>query len=433
VGLRTTEAGEAMNSAICGGLVVCAAGAVALGAGATGSGEASWLQWGGPDRSFRAESKGLSATWPAEGPRKLWSRELGDGYSAILVDGSRLYTMHRVEGREAVICLDAADGKMVWEQRYEAPLAKGHVTEFGEGPRATPLISGGAIYAIGVSGKMHALDKASGKVLWAHDLWGEFGGNALEHGYASSPVEYADTVIALVGGPGQSLVAFDKKDGRVAWKSLDFRNSYSSPRILKVNGKDQLVTFMATEVIGVDPASGALLWSHPHENQWKHNINMPILIDGNRLFLSAPEAGAKGLKLVADGDKTRVEEVWSTRKIQFYHVTTVSEGDWAYGSTGQMAPAFMAAINMRTGEIGWRERGMAKANVVWADGKLLILDEDGKLYLATATPEALTVHAKASLFDEVAWTVPTVVGQRMFVRSKKSIMALDLGQEGAES
>jgi outer membrane protein assembly factor BamB len=289
------------------------------------------------------------------------------------------------------------------------------------------LISGSTIYAIGVSGKMHALDKASGKVLWSHDLWEEFAGNALEHGYSSSPVEYKGTVIALVGGPGQSLVAFDKKDGKVVWKSLDFQNSYSSPRILKVNGKDQLVTFMATEVIGVNPTNGKLLWSHAHENQFKQNISMPILIDGNLLFLSTPEVGAKGLRLVQEAEATRVEEVWSTRKIQFYHVTTVNDGDWAYGSTGQMSPAFMAAINVRTGEIGWRERGMAKANVVWADGKLLILDEDGKLYLATATPESLTVHSKASLFDEVAWTVPTVVGKRMFVRNKKSIMALDLG------
>jgi outer membrane protein assembly factor BamB len=332
-----------------------------------------------------------------------------------------------------VICLAASDGKTIWEQRYEAPLAKTHVTQFGEGPRATPLISGGTIYAVGVSGKLHALDKASGKVLWSHDLWGELGGTVLDHGYASSPVEYGSTLIALVGGTGHGIVAFDKADGKIVWKSQDFQNSYSSPRILKVNGKDQLVTFMATELVALDPKTGALLWTHPHENQWRQNINMPMLIDGNRLFLSAPEAGAKGLKLVAEGDKTRVEEVWATRKIQFYHVTAVSEGDWAYGSTGQAAPAFLAAINMRTGEIGWRERGMAKANVIWADGKLVVLDEAGKLYLATATPESLVVHATASLFEDVAWTVPTIVGKTMFVRNRKNAMAVDLGAAGSKS
>ena len=131
----------------------------------------SWIQWGGPGQEFRAASTGLAAEWPEAGPRELWSRELGDGYSAILVEDGRLYTMYRSDEKEAVICLDATDGKTIWEQRYEHEPAEGHVRNFGSGPRSTPLIDGDRIFTIGVAGKMHALNKKDGKVLWTHDLW----------------------------------------------------------------------------------------------------------------------------------------------------------------------------------------------------------------------------------------------------------------------
>ena len=133
------------------------------------------------------------------------------------------------------------------------------------------------------------------------------------------------------------------------------------------------------------------------------------------------------MKLARKGDKTELVEVWSSRKIQFYHVTSVAIGDYVYGSTGSRDPCFFAAINIKDGKVAWRERGFAMATCVLADGQLISLDEDGQLGLATATPEKLTVHSKVSLLDKVSWTVPTVVGTKMYVRDKKIIMALDLG------
>jgi outer membrane protein assembly factor BamB len=386
----------------------------------------SWTQWGGPNQDFRAPSAGLADSWPEEGPKKLWSRDLGEGYSAILVEDGRLYTMYRDEDKEVVIALDAGDGETIWEHRYDHAPAEGHITQYGKGPRSTPLIDGDRIYTIGVAGKMHCLNKKDGKVLWSHELWGdEFGGSFLNHGYSSSPVAYKDTVLALVGGEGHGIVAFNKKDGSVAWQALDYTNSYSTPRIYDVGGQDQLIVFMAEALIGVDPSNGELAWEYPHQNQWGQNINMPVMVDGH-LFMSSLEAGAKGLKLTRNGAKTEVEDVWTSRKIQFYHVTSVREGDYVYGSTGGQVH-FMSAVNVKTGEIAWRKRGFAKANVVYADGRLIILDEDGKLALTTATPEDLTVHSEVSLLDKVAWTVPTIVGKTMFVRDKTNILALDLG------
>jgi outer membrane protein assembly factor BamB len=409
-------------------LVAAAALVLPLGwAAQAGDSGGSWTQWGGAHQDFKADSKGLADSWPEDGPKKLWSRELGEGYSAILVEGDSLYTMYRAHDKEIVVRLDAKTGETIWEHRYDHSPAEGHVHQFGDGPRSTPLLVGDRLFTVGVAGRMHALDKKDGKVLWSHDLWADFGGTVLQHGYSSSPVAFGKTVIVLVGAEEKSIVAFNMKDGEVAWATQSFKNSYSTPRIINLDGKDQLVTFMAHEMVGIDPGTGELLWRYEHANQFEQNISLPVLADNGVLFLSSPQAGARGLKITQDGDEAEIEEVWSTRKIQFYHVSTVRIGDYVYGSTGTMAPAFMAAINIKTGEIPWRKRGFAKANCVYADGKLFILDEDGYLYLTKPGPEDLTVVAKTNLLEKVAWTAPTIVGKTMYVRDKKNIMALDLG------
>jgi outer membrane protein assembly factor BamB len=273
---------------------------------------------------------------------------------------------------------------------------------------------------------MHALDKTDGTVLWDRDLWGaDLAGNRLGHGYASSPVAYRDTVILPVGGPGAALVAFDQATGEIRWQAHDFRNSYSSPNLYTLAGEEQLVVFMAEELVAVDPATGVLRWSWPHVNQWGHNITMPAVL-GDTIFFTSPQAGARGLRLTPNGEGVDIEQLWSTRRIQFYHAATVQQGEWVFGSTGTTSPAFMTAINIRTGEVAWKKRGFAKANCVEADGRLLILDENGVLYLAEATPEELIVRAEAKILDRFAWSVPTIVGQTMYVRDEDQILALDL-------
>ncbi len=396
----------------------------------------NWTQWGGPGHDFKAPGTGVAASWGEWGPKQLWVRDLGEGYSTILVEDGRLYTMYRADDLdEVVICMDAATGETIWEHVYDDDPDEGHVTQFGTGPRSTPLISGDSIYTIGIAGMMHSLNKADGKVNWSHELWGEkFGGTKLNHGYSSSPIEYKDTIIVLVGGEGKSIVAFNKKDGSVAWQNQSYKNSYSTGQILEINGQEQLVAFMAKELVGVDPNNGEEYWRYAIENQWDQNINLPALVDGQYLFLSVSQAGSRGLKLTpGENGKTDVEELWSSRKIQFYHATTVNQGDFVYGSSGTRSPAFMSAVNVKTGEIPWRERGFAKANSVYADGRIVVLDEDGKLYLTTATPEGLTVHSEVELLDRVAWSAPTIVGKHMYVRDKQRVMALDLSASRTEA
>lgn len=388
--------------------------------------ESSWLQWGGPGRDFIAPALRLAPSWPEDGPTRLWQRPIGDGYSAILAEQDRLYTMYREGDFESVVSLAAPTGATIWEHRYKSVYVG--MRGYGTGPRSTPLIVGDRIFTIGAAGTMFALDKHSGEVLWRRDLWGpELDGNRLGHGYSSSPVAYEDSIIVPVGGSGASLVAFEQDSGEVRWKAHDFRTSYSSPTILEIAGEPQLVAFMAEAVIGVDPATGELLWQHPHTNQWGTNIVLPSLIDKETLMISSPQTGARGLRLTRDGDSIAVEQIWATRRVQFYHSSTVRQGDWIYGSSGTTTPAFMMAINGRTGEIGWKKRGFAKAVCVGADDRLVILDEDGMLYLATATPEDLIVHSETQLLERVAWTAPTIVGSTMFVRDRTQILAVDLG------
>ena len=388
-----------------------------------------WPQWGGPNRNFKSEATGLSSSWPATGPRRLWSRELGEGYSAIVTSGGALYTMYRKGDDEIVIALDAQDGKTAWEYRYPAPFLKGMDMGNGPGPHATPLIVGDLLFTAGVTAKLHCLDRRTGKLVWSHDLWGEFKGTLIDTGYSASPIAYEGNIIVMVGGPGQALMAFDQKAGRLAWKGLDFANSPSSPTLINVGGQDQLVAFMAKQVIGADPRNGNLLWSHPHVTDWDLNISMPVWGEDNLLFLSsAYGVGSRVLQLTRSGDRTTVKEVWYNSRVRVHKDPAIRVGDFVYASSGDFGPAPLTAVNVKTGEIAWQDRSFAKSSLVYADGKLIILDEDGNLGLASVSPGGLKVHSKVALLERLAWTVPTLVGTKLYVRDRKKILALDLGQ-----
>ncbi|HEU4769778.1 MAG TPA: PQQ-binding-like beta-propeller repeat protein [Pyrinomonadaceae bacterium] len=387
--------------------------------------QSDWLQFGGPTRDFVSTSKGLAAAWPATGPRQLWSRPLGEGYSAILVNGNTLYTMYSEGQQEIVIALSADTGKTIWEHKYDAPHA-GMNYEYGAGPHSTPLLVGDLLYTVGATGKLFAFDKKTGKVEWSHDMWKEYGGTKMDRGYSASPIAYKNTIILPLGGNGQTLIAFNQKDGSVAWKNQSLDMSPASPMIINVNGQDQLIAFLGKVVAGLDPNNGNLLWSHPHVTEWGLNISMPVWGSDNLLFISsAYSGGSRVLKLTQKDGKTTAEELWY-RRMRLHHGTAIRIGDYVYGSSGDFGPAFFAAVNVKTGEISYQDRTFPKSNLVLADGKLIILDEDGNLALANATPTELKVISKASVLKNLAWTVPTLVGTKLYLRDRRTIAALDL-------
>jgi outer membrane protein assembly factor BamB len=395
-----------------------------------------WTQWGGPRRNFTSEAKGLATSWPAGGPKQLWTRALGEGHSSILVDGSRLYTMYRPLGllsvvrrsqEEVVVSLDAATGKTIWEHRYPAPTA-GLDLSYGAGPHSTPLIVGNRLFAASTMKELFALDKQTGKVLWSHDMIKEFDAGMPGRGFAPSPIAYRETVILPAGGPN-AVLAFDQTSGKIVWKSAALEASPATPLLITVDGEDQLVLFGGAEIVGLNPSSGAILWRHPHKTDWGLNISTPVWGEGNILFLSsAYNSGTRALHLSKAGGKTTVKELFFTNQMRVHIGTVIRIGDYAYGASGDFGPAFITAINVKTGKIAWRDRSFSRSTFLHADGKLVILDEDGALGLATVSPEGLKVLTRADVMTKTSWTVPTLVGTKLYLRDRKNMLALELGQ-----
>ncbi|HEY7182979.1 MAG TPA: PQQ-binding-like beta-propeller repeat protein [Blastocatellia bacterium] len=389
----------------------------------------AWLQWGGPNRDFKVAAQGVKESWPAGAPKQLWSRPLGEGHSSILVEQGKLYTMYSNGNREAIISLDAETGKTAWEFPYEANTS-GLDLSAGKGPHSTPLIVGDLIYAVGMKGTMHALDKNNGRVVWKHDLWSELGGAFNERGYSASPVAYKNTVIVPVGGrPGQCLMAFDQRTGAVVWKNINFTPAPASPLIINVGGQDQVVHFGQDEIYGADATNGNLLWSHPHKTSWGLNISTPVWdpADGLLFMSSAYGTGSRVIRLARSGDKTTVTQVWENNRVRIHFGNAVRVGDLVYGSSGDFGPAFFTAINVKDGKIAWQDRALARASFLYADNKFVILDEDGELAIASPGQNGLQIHAKAPVMKKLAWTVPTLSGTKLYLRDRGTIMALDLG------
>lgn len=399
--------------------------------------DTAWLQWGGPRRNFMIETTGLASSWPEGGPRRLWQRSLGEGHSAVVVENGRLYTMYRPAGllsyvrrsqQEAIAALDAASGKTIWEHTYSSATGGLNLSE-GAGPHSTPLIVGNLLFTASSRTEVLALDKNTGKVVWSHDLVREFGAVQDDRGYSPSALAYRDTVIFPAGAPGASVMAFNQKTGDVVWKGGNVPTGPGSPILINVDGQDQLVVSGANEIAGMDAASGAVLWSHPHKTDWGLNISTPVWGADNVLLVSsAYNNGARLLKLSQSGGKTAVQELWYQNRMRVHIGTMIRLGDYAIGSSGDFGPCPTVAIDLKTGAILWQNREFARSTFLYADNKLIIMDEDGNIGLASPSRQGLNVLAKASVLTNRAWTVPTLVGTTLYVRDRSQIAAFDLGK-----
>jgi outer membrane protein assembly factor BamB len=400
-----------------------------------GATDPEWPQWGGPHRNFMSDTKGLASSWTSGGPMRRWSRSLGEGHSSILVDGGRLYTMYRPVGllafvrrsqEEIVVSLDAASGRTIWEFRYPAPTDGVDFSE-GAGPHSTPLIVGNRLYAASSRKELFALDKTSGQRLWSHDLIKEYGASPPGRGYTCSPLVYNGTIIVTVGGSNQAVAAFNQETGALVWKTGDFEVAPASPILIDVDGQPQLVVFGGDRVAGLDPANGRMLWSHPHRTAFGLNISTPVWSGGLLFISSAYGTGSRALELRQAGGNTLVAEKWFTNRMRVHIGTVIRLGEYAYGSSGDFGPAFLTAVDMKTGNMVWQDRSFARAQLLYADGKVIILDEDGTLGIATVSPQGLKVLARASILDHVSWTPPTLAGTTLYVRDRKNIAAFELG------
>lgn len=400
-----------------------------LAAGAAGAGD--WPQWGGPNRDFTVAVAGLAERWPDAGPRRLWRRPLGAGHAAVVTRGDLVFAVHRDGDDEVTSALAAASGETVWQRRDPALPRPGHAVEFSRGPNATPAVTGGVLVTLGYAGLLQGLDADTGEPLWRHDLLADFAGELLRFGYAASPLLHHGLVIVLVGGARQGVAAFDPRDGAVVWRSPPLYVSYASPIAVDVGGQEQIVFLSAEEVFGLDAGNGALLWRAPCRNGFANNASDPIWNgDGLLWVASQPGDGARVLRLVRHGDGTTVERLWADREIALHFWNAIRVDDHVYASLGPAGTDF-TAVDLRTGGIAWSVERFRKARPIRAGGKLILLDEDGRLVLARVSPEKLEVLAETRLFEGEAWTVPTLAGTTLYARDQREVVALDLAAEGA--
>ncbi|HLN02833.1 MAG TPA: PQQ-binding-like beta-propeller repeat protein [Bryobacteraceae bacterium] len=388
-----------------------------------------WTLWGGKNRDFIVNTSGLADSWPAGGPKKLWSRPLGDGYSAIAEEAGVLYTAFRRGSKDVVTALDAATGKTRWEYEYDNPFTNAYSEGAGPGPYAMPQVVGDRLVTASSTGKIHSLEKKTGKVVWSHNLYAEFHATKLQFGYSCHALPYKDTLIYLAGGEGDGAIAFRQSDGSVVWKALQFTNSHSSPLLINVDGQPQVVALAANTVFGFNPDNGALLWTHEHKTPYGLAVSTPVWAPGNLLFVaSAYGEGARTLHLSQSGGRTTINELWYDPHLELHIGTAIQRDGYVYISSGYNGPVLMTAVELKTGTIKWRERGFAKAQLVYADGKIILADADGTLALCRVSPQKFEVLSKASVLESIAWTPPTLVGTRLYLRDRKTVEAFDLAR-----
>ena len=327
-----------------------------------------------------------------------------------------------------MLAANAETGATLWEHATPMEFKSDAGAEMGNGPYATPLVVGDRLFIAGVAGRLQCLDKKTGKLLWTQQLWSEHHGSPMMYGYASSPIAFRDTVIVPVGGPGKALMAFQQADGKTVWSKNDFGNVYSSPVLISVGGLEQLAAVMDGAVIGVNPHNGDLQWQVPFQAEYSIAVASPVWGPDNLLFVSAEyNAGAKVIELQRSGQQTKATELWSSNRLRLHHGNAMRIGDAIYFSSGgKGSQAILSAVHARSGKIYWQERSIEKATFVWADQKLITLDQDGNLMIAYPSPAGFKIAAKAKLLEHLAWTPPTLVGPRLYIRDRRTMMSVDL-------
>ena len=404
-----------------------------------------WPQWGGPQRNFQVtaadrDDAKLAQRWADDGPPRLWDRPLGRGSSSLVVVEGRLFTMYGGEGQgegqgesEGIVAMDAGTGETLWQFTYPIQLHHSYPKEFHQGPTSTPAVTQGRVIAVGFTGLLHALDAESGELQWSHDLISDFGGQRLRFGHAASPLLFEDQMIVLVGGAEVGLMAFRPSDGAVTWRSEPLFASYASPIHARVDGEDQIIVLSDEEVLGVAVESGSILWRVPCRNGFANNASDPIFAADSRLWIASQAGyGAKVFELLRQDGAMRPRPVWTNAEINLHYWNAMRIGDTVYASIGPSGTDF-AAVDIHSGNVLWRQEDrIEKGRAIFADGKLIVLDETGKLLLIEPSPDRLEVLAELQVFDGEARTAPTLVGTRLFLRDPTRVIALELSAEGLD-
>jgi len=379
-----------------------------------------WPQWRGPNRDGISKETGLLKNWPASGPKVLWRVPTGQGYAGIVIAKGRGYTMIGEGESEFIISFDPANGKEVWRVKADGMF----YNDQGNGPRSTPLVDGEIVYSLSGNGKLHALSTKDGKTVWSHDLRGEYGGKIPQWGISTTPLVEGNLLIVDVGGnSGHSVMAFNKANGKVVWKSESDIPGYSAPIAITVNGMRQALVFTGSRLVSLAPTDGKLFWSYDWETRYDVNAATPVFIPPDKIFISSNYGkGSALLQTKANNGKATMQEVWKGREMKNHFSSSILYENHLYG----FDDAFLTCLDVATGQPKWQQRGFNKGSLLFADGHLIVLGEYGKLALVEATPAGYKEKANVEILKGRCWTVPTLAGGKLYLRNQSEMLCLEV-------
>lgn len=384
-----------------------------------------WPQFLGPTRDGVYAGNDLAATWPAGGPKTLWKKKVGAGWSGPVVAGGKLICFHRVADKETVECLDALSGKSIWKSDYDST----YQDDFGfdPGPRSTPAIDGNLVYTFGAEGMLNCWQLSDGNRLWNVDTRKDLEAGKGFFGIVCSPLIEGDAVILNVGGKNAGIAAFDKTGGKLLWEATQDEAGYSSPIAAKIGGKRYVLSLTRAGLVALNPRSGKVFFEHGFRSRNNASVNAatPVLIGNDQVFISASYGtGAALLRL----DEAMPKVLWANDdSLSCHYATPIYHDGHLYGFDGRQEQGCnLRCIEARTGKVKWSENAFGAGTLMRIGDDLLILHENGELIRAAATPAGFKVKDRAQIVGHDTRAYPALAGGLYFARDKGTLACIDL-------
>lgn len=396
---------------------------------------AQWPQFRGPAHDGIATAERLVSEFPAAGPPILWVRELGQGYSGFAVAAGRAYTQTQSLYEQSLVCLDVETGKTIWSYSYGWPYDGGGLYP---GPRSTPTISGGNVYFASPQGVVGCVTAKSGELVWSVDVLQQFGGHGAEFGYSASPLVVDGLVILPVGGASASVVALDADNGQTVWKSGTKPASYSTPLPIAWQGQPLVVVLLQNSLACFQRQTGELWWELPLSQGYDEHATAPIYREPYLLVTGPFQSGATMYELKASEQRCQPKLVWFSEKMSNDVASSVLVEGTLFGFDLREAQSRLhrpsrgefRALDFLTGQVRWSSKEPGHAQIIAADGKLILFNDRGEVLLARATAEKYEELGRVAVFPgEVCWTAPALAEGRLLLRSPTRVACLYLGRE----
>ncbi len=348
-----------------------------------------------------------------EPPTVVWDREIGSAFSSFALVGGKLYTCGMKDGHQVLYCLKADAGEVLWENPFETEFKN----EFGDGTRATPTIDDGRVYILGAHGKLLCADAETGKPIWEKQFE-----NKPTWAYSGSVLIEGDMAVVSAGKGDGALAAYEKKTGKLIWKTGDDLVGYATPYPFTFNNKRYIAGFTGTAAVIVEAATGREVWRTPWKTDWDVNAAMPIFHNGHILFTSGYRTGAGVFKLRTDGDKLAADEVWKSKVLLNKFQTPVLFEGKLYTSDQRA----LKCVDFLTGKQDWSINRIAHGPLLIADGHILLQTESGEFQIGPASPGGFEPTAKFEPVKGRCWSLPILVDGRLYTRSLERVVCVDL-------